>query len=99
MTMRGNQATRVWRSGKRPCRRGAGIAAVVMMLAMLNIAVIGSISASAQEADLGAMRAETTRAFYAAESGAVVVLKLTNEGLGLPAVGDCLLYTSPSPRD
>jgi Tfp pilus assembly protein PilX len=72
-------------------RRGCGIAAIVIMLAAINLAVLGSVSASADEAKIGALRAETARAFYAAESGARVVLKCSNQGLTPPAASSTLV--------
>jgi hypothetical protein len=75
-------------------RRGGGIAAVVMMLALLNLVILGAVAASGDEAHVGAMRAETSRAFYAAESGAVVVLKLTSENRPLPAPGSTIAIGS-----
>ena len=63
---------------------------MIIMLAMIGLAVVGSISASGDEAQIGAMRAETARAFYAAESGARVVLKLSTSGQSLPAAGSTL---------
>jgi MSHA biogenesis protein MshP len=76
-----------WTKGR---RRGAGIAAVMIMLAAISLAVMGAISASGDEAQVGAMRAETARAFYAAESGARVALKCSTGGLTLPTVGTSL---------
>jgi len=71
-------------------RRGCGIAAVVIMLAAINLAVIGSVNASGTEAQTGALRAETARAFYAAESGGRIIIKCNNQGLALPAVNSTL---------
>jgi hypothetical protein len=71
-------------------RKGAAAATLLVMLAVVNLAVIGAIAASGDEAQVGAMRAETCRAFYAAESGARVVIKLTSENLTLPAAGSTL---------
>src|SRR3954464_4835968 len=71
-------------------RRGGGIAAVVIMMAAINFAVIGAIRASGDEAQVGAMRAETARAFYLAESGGRVVLKCTTAGATLPTAGSSL---------
>jgi hypothetical protein len=71
-------------------RRGCGIAAIVIMLAAINLAVIGSVNASGTEAQTGALRAETARAFYAAESGGRIVIKCNNKGLALPVAGSTL---------
>jgi len=68
-------------------RRGAGVAVVVVMLAVLNIAVLGSVSAAAGESHVGAMRIETIRAFYAAESGAAVAVRESLAGADMPDVG------------
>lgn len=68
-------------------RHGMGIAAVIVMLSLLNVAVIGSVVSSGEELQVGAMRAESSRAFYAAESGAVVVLRLSAESMALPTAG------------
>lgn len=77
-------------------RRGGGIAAVVIMLAAVNFAVIGAIQASGDEAQVGAMRAETARAFYLAESGGRVVLKCSTGGLTMPTAGSALTLGSAS---
>ena len=47
-------------------RRGMGIAAVVVVLAALNLAVVGAVRATADDAYVGSLRVETIRAFYAA---------------------------------
>jgi hypothetical protein len=78
----------------RGARRGMGIAVVVVMLAIVNIAVLGAVAASGEEANLGAMRLETTRAFYAAESGAMVVVRQLREGVEAPQAGTSLSFAS-----
>lgn len=77
-------------------RRGASIAVVVIMLAVIVLAVIGAVSASGEEAYVGAMRAETARAFYAAESGARVLVKCSTSGDSMPAAGSTLTLGSAS---
>jgi hypothetical protein len=64
------------------------------MLAAVNLAVIGAIRASSDEAQVGAMRAETARAFYVAESGARVLIKSTTAGLTMPAADSTLTLGS-----
>lgn len=71
-------------------RRGMGLAAVILLLAMLNLAVVGSVAASGDEAEIGAMQVKTCQAFYAAESGAVVIVRCTNSGLTMPVSGATL---------
>jgi hypothetical protein len=75
---------------RKTVRKGCGIAAVVILLAAINLAVIGGVNASANEAQVGALRAETARAFYAAESGGRVLVKCSNQGLALPAANSTL---------
>lgn len=75
-------------------RRGATIAVIVVVLAIINITVLAAVTASGDDAALGAMRLETTRAFYAAESGAVVAVRLTLAGSTLPVPGSTLNLAS-----
>jgi hypothetical protein len=71
-------------------RRGTGIAALILLLAVLNIAALGVLAAGSDESDLGVTRAQTLRAFYAAESGGVAVLRLSQESQTLPTQGSTL---------
>jgi Tfp pilus assembly protein PilX len=84
------------RSKPAPRRRGGGIVAIIILLAAVNLAVIGAISASGDEAQIGAMRAETARAFYVAESGARVLIKTSTAGLTMPAPGSTLTLGNAS---
>lgn len=80
----------------RHTRRAASIAALIIALALINLAVMGSVAASSDEAELGAMRAQTLRAFYAAESGGLAIAKLRTENLALPAPGTTVTLASSS---
>ncbi len=71
-----------------PGRRGSVMAVVLVVMAVLGLVVAGSVQPLTQEADLAALRVETTRAFYAADSGATVILGLVNAGLAMPEAGD-----------
>lgn len=71
-------------------RRGSGAVALVLLLAVLTMAVLGSVAASGDEAAIGALRVETARAFYAAEGGCVVAIRTSSEGEALPAPGTVL---------
>ena len=75
-------------------RRGASVAVVVLMLSVVMLAVIGAVAASGEEAQVGAMRAETARAFYAAESGARVMVKCSTSGQPMPTGGSTLTLGS-----
>ena len=68
-------------------RRGVGVLAVVVMIAIIHLAVMGSVAASGEEAQLGAMRVETARAFYAAESAGLVLVRLSTSRMDLPSAG------------
>lgn len=73
-----------WPDRTRRGRRGAVLAAVVLLIALLNIAVIGSTVAAGDDARLGSLRVETMRAFLAAESGVAVVVTEINAGRDPP---------------
>lgn len=74
-------------------RRGAAIAAIILLLAVLNLAAVVVLHAGAQESEIGAMRAQTVRALYAAESAATAVVRLNEAGVALPASGSTLTLT------
>lgn len=65
-------------------RRGAGVAAVVLMLVVLNLAILGVVSGSSDDLSLAALRLESCRAFYAAESGGVIVTRLVTDSRSAP---------------
>lgn len=67
--------------------RGFAVLAMVVVLAIVHLAVMGSVVASGDESAVGAMRVEATRAFYAAESGAMIAVRQTNRRAMLPATG------------
>lgn len=73
-----------------PLRRGMGIAAIVIVLAGLNLAVVGAVRATADDAYVGSLRVETIRAFYAAESAARVAVRCVIDGDDYPAQGSSL---------
>jgi len=66
---------------------GVALAVVIVVIAMLHLVVMGSVRPAGDEVVLGAMRAETTRAFYAAESGAFIAVRAVVGGLEPPVVG------------
>lgn len=71
-------------------RRGVGIAAVIVVLAALNLAVIGAVRSTADDSYVGSLRVETTRAFYAAESAARVAVRCALDGEDYPSAGSSL---------
>lgn len=66
-------------------RRGAALAAAVVILAVINLAVIGAVTARGDDDRISVQRAQTLRAFFAAEAGAGVALTETVAGRTLPA--------------
>ncbi len=67
--------------------RGATVAAMIVVLALINLAVIGAIRSTGDEAQIGALRVETVRAFYAAESGATIAVRSLIAGWTPPTDG------------
>lgn len=66
-------------------RRAVAIAAVVLILAAINLAVLGGSIGEGDRADLVAKRADTARAFLAAESGVSVVIAELSAGRDVPS--------------
>lgn len=64
------------------------MAVVLVVLSVLGLVVAGSVQPLSEEAGLAAVRVETTRAFFAAESGVFVVIGLVNAGHDPPGTGD-----------
>lgn len=56
-------------------RRGMAIVAVVVMIAIIHITVMGAVTRGGAEADILALRIETVRAFFAADSGVIIWLR------------------------
>ncbi len=65
-------------------RRAIAIAAVVLILAGINLAVIGASIGEGDRADLVAKRADTARAFLAAESGVTITIAELSAGRTVP---------------
>ena len=78
------------RIGSRPRTRAAALAMVVALLAVVNLAVVATLRTGADSADRDTLGIETARAFYAAESGAVIAIRELGVGADLPEVGDTL---------
>lgn len=73
---------------KKTDRRGSALVVVVMVLAILGITVAGAVTPLIYEAEVVSLRVETTRAFYAAESGAAVIIQAEVGGVDAPESGD-----------
>ncbi len=66
-------------------RRGAALVAIVLVIAVLQLVIIGSLAPARDEADLASLRIETLRAFYAAEAGAHIVVRTTMDRADAPS--------------
>lgn len=75
------------RRGGRLSTRGMGIAALVVVLALVNLVVIGSVAAASDESNVGVMRLQSVQAFYAAEAGGMVVAKVSSALTATPGLG------------
>jgi len=73
---------------RRAWGRGAALVALVAVLAVVNLVIVGSLRASSDDAMVASLRVETVRAFYAAESGALIAIRCVNAGIVPPAEGE-----------
>jgi hypothetical protein len=62
------------------------IAAILLLLAVVNITMVLSVVGSGDGAMVGSLQIRSAQAFYAAESGAVVVVRAANSAITLPPV-------------
>lgn len=67
--------------------RGLAILILVIILALGTAVTFGTLSATKDDALVASLRAESTQAFYAAESAQLAALKLLKLGEALPASG------------
>ncbi|MCW5753889.1 MAG: hypothetical protein KIT24_04175 [Phycisphaeraceae bacterium] len=74
----------------RQTRRGAAVAAVVVLLGMLNLVIIGGADPARDDSVMVLERLQAARSLHAAESGIRIVLRLTLSGQPLPAEGSTL---------
>jgi hypothetical protein len=77
-------------------RRGVVMAVIVLMLASINAITMTVLYSSGDEASLGALRVETARALYAAESASIAVVRLRSERRPLPIAGSALVLPTGS---
>lgn len=77
-------------SGPSHRRRGTVLVVIVVVMAILGLVVAGSVRPVRDEADLATMRIETTRAFYASESGAIIMMNAVLGKTTMPSAGDTI---------
>ncbi len=73
-------------------RRGTVLVVIVVVMAILGLVVAGSVRPVRDEADLATLRVETTRAFYASESGAVIMMNAVLGRTVMPSNGDTISH-------
>lgn len=72
-------------------RRGSVLAVLVVVLAVLGLVVAGSVRPVKDEATIASMRVETMRAFYAAESGTIVLMSAYTGDATMPLEGSSVV--------
>ncbi|MEZ6243505.1 MAG: pilus assembly PilX N-terminal domain-containing protein [Phycisphaerales bacterium] len=72
---------------RRRSRPGMAVVIIVVILALISLVMIAAVGGGQADAQASALRVETMRAFYAAESGSVIVFKSVVDGDTLPAEG------------
>ena len=71
-------------------RRGSVIVVLVVVMAILGLAVAGAVRPVRDESDLATLRVETNRAFYASESGAIILMNAVSGKIEMPTAGDTI---------
>jgi len=69
-------------------RRGTVLVVLVVVMAILALVVAGAVRPVRDESDIATLRVETTRAFYAAESGAIILMNAVIGQSPMPTNGD-----------
>jgi phosphoribosylcarboxyaminoimidazole (NCAIR) mutase len=77
-----------------PRTRGAAIAAVVLLLAAVQLLAVFSIESGVDDADQTVRRVVTARAFYAAEGASMIVSRQVRAGLAVPSTTQTLTIGS-----
>jgi phosphoribosylcarboxyaminoimidazole (NCAIR) mutase len=71
-------------------RRGIVLVVIVVVMAILALVVAGAVRPVRDEAELATLRVETTRAFYAAESGGFIVMNAMMGNIDMPVASSSL---------
>ncbi len=75
----------------RDTRRGTVLVVIVVVMAILSLVIAGAVRPVRDESDLATLRVETTRAFYAAESGAIIMMNGVIGQIDMPTNGQSLV--------
>lgn len=68
-------------------RRGIALVVAVIMLSVVALVTLGAVASAADDARVGSLRIESLRAFYAAESGAMLSRRQQRENASAPLTG------------
>ena len=79
-------------------RRGSALIIIVIVMSMLALVVAGAVRPVRDEADLATLRVETTRAFYASESGAMILMNAVLGNTTMPTEGDSISLSGQTIR-
>lgn len=71
-------------------RRGTVIVVIVVVMAILALVVAGAVRPVRDESDLATLRVETSRAFYASESGAIILMNAVLGNISMPISGSSI---------
>lgn len=77
-------------------RRGTVLVVIVVVMAILALVVAGAVRPVRDESDLATLRVETTRAFYASESGAIIMMNAALGKTPMPLAGDIVTIDGQS---
>ena len=72
-------------------RRGAAVAAVVVLIAAVQMVAITSVGGGRHDADQAIRRVMTQRAYFAADSAALIACRQAQSGQTPPAAGTTLV--------
>jgi|GEM_PF-6539770 len=82
------------RAARMASRRGSGVIVVVLVLAAMQLVMLGSVTSSGDESAVSSLRVDGIRAFFAGESGAIVASKTVMASLTPPAADSTLAIGS-----
>ncbi len=85
-------------SNAKHSKRGSILAVLVVVMSILGLVVVGSVRPLRDEAVLAGMRVETVRAFYAAESGTIIVMQGYMGLSAMPQEGDEIVLNGQTVR-
>lgn len=97
MSMR-SKATQLRKNDPCKSRRGSVLVVLVVVMAILALVVAGAVRPVRDESDLATLRVETVRAFYASESGAIILMNAVIGLSPMPNDGDTIVLNNQTIR-